>query len=321
MKKLVTAVILVLFVLVITLSAHAAGQPTITLQPQSPNYPEYSCAVYTVKAEGSNLSATWYLQYNGKTYNTSKSIEGMQPWEAYAGETYGATRDKNTFYFSFNGIEKELDGAELYCVIEDGHYDVKSAVAYVSVVGGDEGMPPEISVPASVTAKKGESVDVRCIAKAPSGEQLTYHWYETSTGKLADIKALPDESEYSDYITCDTGKAGTRYYVCMVRASGGGAAYSSVIPVTVTDKKDTSSASEKDESKVESTKQSSDESAISAESTVSAESTESTQPTESVSSNDDNSGNLVKTLLIVIICLLIAAITVGIIVIINMKKK
>ena len=81
MKKLVTAVILVLFVLVITLSAHAAGQPTITLQPQSPNYPEYSCAVYTVKAEGSNLSATWYLQYNGKTYNISKnSIQKEGKW-------------------------------------------------------------------------------------------------------------------------------------------------------------------------------------------------------------------------------------------------
>ena len=62
MKKLVTAMILVIFISVITLSAHAAGQPTITLQPQSPNYPEYSCAVYTVKAEGSNLTATWYLE-------------------------------------------------------------------------------------------------------------------------------------------------------------------------------------------------------------------------------------------------------------------
>ena len=112
MKKLVTAMILVIFISVITLSAHAAGQPTITLQPQSPNYPEYSCAVYTVKAEGSNLTATWYLEYKGKTYNTSKTIEGVQPWEGYAGESYGATRDKNTFYFFFNGIEKELCGGE-----------------------------------------------------------------------------------------------------------------------------------------------------------------------------------------------------------------
>lgn len=319
MKKLVTVILLVLFVSVITLSVHAAGKPTITLQPQSPNYTEYSCALYTVKAEGSNLTATWYLQYKGKVYNTSKTVESMQPWEAYAGETYGPTRDKNTFYFSFNGIEKELDGAELYCVIEDGHNDVKSQVAFISVVGDEEGEPPEIySVPASVNAKKGELVDVRCIAKAPSGEQLTYYWYETSTGKLANIKAIPDASEYSDSITCDTSMVGTRYYVCMVRASGGGATYSSVIPVTVTENKETSSASEKDESKVESTEQSSDESIISAELTVS---TESAQPTESTESNDDNGGNLVKTLLVVVICLLMVAITVGIIVIINIKKK
>ena len=321
MKKLVTAMILVIFISVITLSAHAAGQPTITLQPQSPNYPEYSCAVYTVKAEGSNLTATWYLEYKGKTYNTSKTIEGVQPWEGYAGESYGATRDKNTFYFFFNGIEKELNGARLYCVIEDGHYDVKSAVAQVSVVSDTESMPPEISVPAAVTAKKGDSAEIRCIAKAPAGEQLTYHWYETSTGKLADIKALPDESEYSDSIICDTGKVGTRYYVCMVKASGGGTAYSSVVPVIVTDKKDTSTASQKDESKVDSTEQSSEESTVSAEPTVSTESTASTQPTESDSSNVDNGCDLVKTLLIVIICLLIVAITVGIIVIISIKKK
>ena len=319
MKKLVTVILLVLFVSVITLSVHAAGKPTITLQPQSPNYTEYSCALYTVKAEGNNLTATWYLQYKGKVYNTSKTVESMQPWEAYAGETYGPTRDKNTFYFSFNGIEKELDGAELYCVIEDGHNDVKSQVAFISVVGDEEGEPPEIySVPASINAKKGELVDVRCIAKAPSGEQLTYYWYETSTGKLANIKAIPDASEYSDSITCDTSMVGTRYYVCMVRASGGGATYSSVIPVTVTENKETSSASEKDESKVESTEQSSDESIISAELTVS---TESAQPIESTESNDDNGGNLVKTLLVVVICLLMVAITVGIIVIINIKKK
>ncbi len=321
MKKLVTAIILVLFISAIVIPAHAAGQPTVTLQPQSPNYPEYSCAVYSVKAEGSNLSATWYLEYNGKTYNTSKTVEGIQPWEAYAGETYGATRDKNTFYFSFNGIEKELDGARLYCVIEDGHYDVKSSVAQVSVVAESEGMPPEITVPASVTAKKGESAEIRCIAKAPDGEQLTYHWYETSTGKLSDIKALPDESEYSDYITCDTGRVGTRYYVCMVKASGGGATYSSVVPVIVTDKKDTSSVSEKDESKIVSAEQNSDESITSTESEVSTELTASNQPTESGLSNGDNGGDSVKTLLIVVICLLIAAITVGIIVIINMKKK
>ncbi|MBQ2815536.1 MAG: hypothetical protein IJE65_02580 [Clostridia bacterium] len=329
MKKIVIGLILVLFVSVITLSAYAAGQPTITLQPQNPNNPEYSCVLYSVKADGSNLSATWYLEYNGKTYNTSKRIYGMQPWEVYAGETYGDSREKNTFYFAFDGIEKELDGAKLYCVIEDGHNEVKSDVVTICVVDESEAQPPEVSVPAAVTAKKGEATDIRCIAKASDGEQLTYHWYESSTGKLADIKAITDESEYSDFITCDTSKVGIRYYVCMVKTSSGGITYSSVIPVTVkADKNETSStALQKDESKGASSEQDLAENISATEPTDSTQPIDSTQPTDltkptdSASSSGNSGISSTIVLMIVIICLLVAAIAIGIVAIITMRKK
>ena len=84
----------------------ATDKPSITLEVQSPNYPEYSVAIYTVKAEGKNLSATWFMEWQGKTYEISKIGAAMQPWEGFAGESYGAKKlDDNTFAFVFEGIE------------------------------------------------------------------------------------------------------------------------------------------------------------------------------------------------------------------------
>ena len=55
----------------------AQDTPYITLQPQSPNYPEYSVAIYTVEASGKNLTATWYMDWQGKTYTISGLGGGM----------------------------------------------------------------------------------------------------------------------------------------------------------------------------------------------------------------------------------------------------
>lgn len=69
MRKTFCFMLLVLMCCMLTIPAMAASkEPVITLQPQSPNYPEYSVAIYTVKAEGTNLQATWYMEWLGKTY-------------------------------------------------------------------------------------------------------------------------------------------------------------------------------------------------------------------------------------------------------------
>ena len=82
-------------------SLAASDEPVITLQPQSPNTPHYGVAIYTVKATGTNLTATWYIEWQGTTYNASDR-SAMQPWEAYAGESYGPRQaDANTFTFIF----------------------------------------------------------------------------------------------------------------------------------------------------------------------------------------------------------------------------
>lgn len=210
----------------------APEAPQITLQPQNVHYPEYSTAGYLVRASGTNLTCTWYLEYQGKTYNLSDNTNGIEPWEGYAGETYGATQpDSNSFFWFFGGIGAELSGAEIWCVIEDGHYDVTSARAIITVQGS--AMPPEIlEFPAELTVTQGSQTDIRCVAKSPSQAQLEFRWYETSTGKLQDIRAI-DPEETGDFITPDTSAPGVRYYVCGITTTDGGMAYSSVLPVTV----------------------------------------------------------------------------------------
>ena len=234
MKKVISLLLIVLLCGMLTVPALAAPEgPVITMQPQSPNYPEYSVAMYTVKATGTNLTATWYIEYQGKTYNASNIGGAMQPWEGYAGESYGAKKlDDNTFCFVFEGIEEELSGAEIWCEIEDGHYNVVSQVGHITV--GNYGSPPEIlSIPASITVKRGEEAEIRCIAKSSDGSQLNFLWYETGTGKFEDMQAIDRGAETGDYMFCDTRTTGTRYYVCGITTSGGGMAYSSMVEVNV----------------------------------------------------------------------------------------
>ena len=237
MKKTICMLMVVLLSFLLTMPAMAASEgPVITLQPQSPNYPHYSVAIYTVKAEGTNLQATWYMEWLGKTYTISDIGGAMQDWEAYAGESYGARKlDDNTFIYVFEGIERDLDGAYIWCVIEDGHYDVSSQKSRISV--GNEKMPPEIvSIPTTLTVEQGDTAEIRCVAKSPDDSELSFLWYETDTGKLEDIRAVNRGTETSDYLLCDTAEIGTRHYICMVETANGGMTYSSVVSVTVAEK-------------------------------------------------------------------------------------
>lgn len=237
MKKYISFIICVLLLCTLITPVLAAPEgPVITLQPQSPNYPEYSVAEYTVKATGSNLTASWYMEWEGKTYNISDYTNGYEPWEDYAGETYGAEKlDANTFRFSFWGIEHPLNGATIWCVIEDGHYSVTSQKAYINM--GNPATPPTIvDIPAQITVEQGQKAKIYCNARSNDGTELGYIWYETSTGDLRDIQALDRGTEIGDTLSCDTSKVGTRYYVCAVNTSQGGMCYSSVVPVTVTPK-------------------------------------------------------------------------------------
>lgn len=237
MKKLISGAACLLLLCSLAVSILAAPEgPVITLQPQSPTYSQYSVAIYTVKAEGKNLSAIWYMQWQDKTYTISDIGGAMQAWEPYAGEAYGARKlDDNTFSFTFEGVERELDGAYIWCVIEDGYNDVTSQKARISVA--EVGMPPMIvDIPAQLTVTQGEEAQIRCVASAPGESQLSFLWYESDTGKLEDMRAVNRGTETADYIFCDTSAVGTRNYICKVETTDGGVAYSSFVPVTVKEK-------------------------------------------------------------------------------------
>ena len=216
-------------------SLAASDEPVITLQPQSPNTPHYGVAIYTVKATGTNLTATWYIEWQGTTYNASDR-SAMQPWEAYAGESYGPRQaDANTFTFIFEGIERDLDGASIWCVIEDGHYSVTSQKARIWV--GNENTAPIIeSMPSAITVEQGAVAELRVIAKSPDGSQLTYLWYESDTGRIEDIRAVNRGTETSDFMLADTSAPGKRNYICLINTANGGYANTSFVTVTVTEK-------------------------------------------------------------------------------------
>ena len=120
-------------------------------------------------------------------------------------------------------------------MIEDGHYEVTSQKARISV--GNSNTPPEIvSIPAQLTVAQGEEAEIRCVAKSPDGSQLSFLWYETDTGRMEDMRAINRGTETGDFLFCDTSSLGRRNYICMVKTSDDGVAYSSLVPVTVIEK-------------------------------------------------------------------------------------
>ena len=73
MRKLLSLFLAALLVISLSAAVFAASEePIITLQPQSPNYPEYSVAIYTVKATGTELKDQW--QYRTSSSGSWKNV-------------------------------------------------------------------------------------------------------------------------------------------------------------------------------------------------------------------------------------------------------
>lgn len=237
MKKLTAFLLIAALICLLAIPAAATTELSIVRQPQNPTAIEYDLVEYEIKAYGYNLYCTWYMEYQGKTYDISDTSVGVQPWEPYAGETYGDLAPEvngafTTFRYCFGGIESELDGAKIYAVITNGHKEVTSQKAHIHVAEG-VGKPPVIMVASGMEVYQDEPLELYCEASDPMGGTLSYLWYETSTGELEDIIAVNRGAEDKDTLRVDTSTPGTYYYVCGVGTSNGGSAYSSVIPVTV----------------------------------------------------------------------------------------
>ena len=131
MKKLTAILLISALICLLAIPAAATTEFSIVRQPQNPTVIEYGVAEYEVKVYGYNLYCTWYMEYQGNTYDISDTSVGVQPWEPYAGETYGdRTPEVNgaftTFRYFFAGIGPELDGAKIYAVITNGHDEITS---------------------------------------------------------------------------------------------------------------------------------------------------------------------------------------------------
>ena len=238
MRRIPTVILFAIILMISMLTpAFAAGGIEIIHQPQNMVFPENASAYWTVEATGENLVYDWFIVYKGVAYNTITSFDDNHPWlEGVVGDGYGRNDVGNGFFI--NGIGSALDGAEIYCVVSNGTGSVTSKSAYISV--GGKKSPPQLTVPASVTIERDKVLKLHCDAKAADGDSIkSYTWYETASGEMKDIIAIGAKEGYTEensILVCDTTQPGTRYYVCYVETELGGRAYSSVIPVTVTEK-------------------------------------------------------------------------------------
>ena len=237
MKKFTALLMITLLAAAMLVPVSAAEKPVITLQPQNYVYPEFASALWSVGATGENLSYDWYIVYNGTAYRTADAFAENHPWlNGVTGSGYGSNEAGDTFFIE--GLGSALDGALIYCVVSNEAGSVTSESAYISVNGKKS--PPRLNVPASVTVEQETIVKLFCEAEAAEGDSVnSYAWFETPTGQLKDIVAIGSsggQPEEDPVLVCDTSTPGTRYYVCYVMTKLGGMAYSSVIPVTVTEK-------------------------------------------------------------------------------------
>ena len=237
MKKFTALLMITLLAAAMLVPVSAAEKPVITLQPQNSVYPEFASALWSVGAKGENLSYDWYIVYNGTAYRTADAFAENHPWlNGVTGSGYGSNETGNTFFV--DGIGSALDGALIYCVVSNEAGSVTSESAYISV--GGKKSPPRLKVPASVTVEQDTVLKLFCEAETSGDDSVSsYAWFETPTGQLKDIVAIGSyggQPEENPVLVCDTSTPGTRYYVCYVMTKLGGVAYSSVIPVTVTEK-------------------------------------------------------------------------------------
>ena len=237
MKKFTALLMITLLAAAMLVPVSAAEKPVITLQPQNYVYPEFASALWSVGATGENLSYDWYIVYNGTAYRTADAFAENHPWlNGVTGAGYGSNEAGDTFFIE--GLGSALDGALIYCVVSNEAGSVTSESAYISVNGKKS--PPRLNVPALVTVEQETVVKLLCDAEAAEGDSVSsYAWFETPTGQLKDIVAMGfsgGQPEEDPVLVCDTSTPGTRYYVCCVMTKLGGMAYSSVIPVTVTEK-------------------------------------------------------------------------------------
>lgn len=203
----------------------------ITLNPNSAVFPEGSVATYSASADSENMICKWYIRFEGQTYEMTDNTNEYEPWESFAGASYGSYCEDNIFTFYFAGIGAELNGAEIFASFfsPEGQATTRSATILVS---GTK-MPPTVKVPTRFVVELGAECVLTCTASAPDDSALYYMWMESSDGTMEALTAIDRGTQTQPSYTCDTSTPGMRFYCCLVVTADGGACYSSLIPVVV----------------------------------------------------------------------------------------
>ena len=180
------------------------GTPVkITTQPKSATVANGKTGKLTIKASGSSLKYSWYIQYKGASSFTKVGSSS---------KTY-----------SFKMASK-LDGAEVYCVVKDKYgIEVKSSVVTLKMP-----VQPKITTqPASVKLFSGKTAKLTVKA---SGDGLKYQWYYAKAGSSKFKKLSAKSATYS--LKMSSSMDGRKVY-CLVTDKYGQTVKSSVVTLTM----------------------------------------------------------------------------------------
>ena len=245
MKKRLFIVLLAVFVFCIGFAAFGiASFAEITKQPQSNVFPEYADASYSCDSDDGEAIFRWHIIFDGKDYDIENADFENDPWVFYSESGFGTSADGKSLYFE--GVLKQLSGAQVYCVVLEHGAETATNPAYVVIC--DQGGPssPEITVPVRIKAEAGKPFTLT--VGYTSRDETSYEiiWYSTGTGVIEDIKALTDNpTANSETLSLTPEKAGTYYYCAAVKATKGTettVSYSSIIEVTVKEPEPTEAA-------------------------------------------------------------------------------
>jgi hypothetical protein len=201
--------------LVFVLFAPACVFADFTAYPMSRQFPEDSVATYTVDSESAYATFSWYLKFDGNTYDFANLDLSSAQWINYV-TGFGVSADGKTLFFE--GVTKDLGGAEVYCVCDENGVKTTSPAAVVSICEAGMPMPPVMKAPAKVTATCGEKAVLSVEAEPQEGVTYNYQWYTSFSENLADIKAIMDDGFDGPSIEISSDAPGTVNYCCMVES-------------------------------------------------------------------------------------------------------
>ena len=158
----------------------------ITAQPQDAGVLNGEKVSTTVKAEGTDLTYTWYIKDQGKTTFTKSSVSG------------------NTYSYYMN---EDKTGRQVYCIVKDSlgnSVQTRTATLYST------GPIVIIGQPQNASAPSGKAVSTTVVAE---GEELTYEWWYADKSMEYFAKSSITKDTYAFNMTA--AKDGRKVY-CVV---------------------------------------------------------------------------------------------------------